>query len=69
MKNKWLWINVVQSIVFIIVSAIIWLRKYDGAGISQNTSSKWISWIIWIILWAVILVIEGIIYLIQKRNN
>ena len=69
-NNKWRIFQVVQFILFLGVSIILFFRKVDGSGAENTTEVKWISFAIWLGFYLFVLALEyGIRFLtvIKKR--
>ena len=57
-NNKWKIFQVVQFILFLGVSLILFFRKFDGSGAENTTGVKLISLAIWLGFYLFILAIE-----------
>lgn len=68
MKNKtWKIFQIVQFIIFLLMSAWIWIRTVDGSGAVQTVEVKLISFGVWCAFYLFILLIEWGIYLGKKH--
>ena len=68
MKKRWIfwWIaNSIWFVIFAIGSAIIWLRKVDGAGVVQTSELKLIAFIVLLIAFIFPFIIQ-VIWLIMN---
>ena len=69
-NNKWRIFQVVQFILFLGVSIILFFRKVDGSGAENTTEVKLISLAIWLGFYIFILAIEyGIRFLTKIGKN
>ncbi|GIP62421.1 membrane protein [Virgibacillus pantothenticus] len=75
MKKRWIfwWIgNIFWIIIFVVGASIIWLRKVDGAGVTQTPELKLVALIVLLIgfiLPIIIQVIWLIVSLIISSNK
>ncbi len=64
-NNKWKIFQVVQFIIFAVVSIILFVRRVDGSGAENTTDVKLISLAIWLGFYLFLLSLEyGISFLI-----
>ena len=64
-NNKWKIFQVVQFIIFAVVSIILFIRQVDGSGAENTTDVKLISFAIWLGFYLFLLALEyGIRFLI-----
>ncbi len=64
-NNKWKIFQVVQFIIFAVVSIILFIRRVDGSGAENTTDVKLISFAIWLGFYLFLLALEyGIRFLI-----
>ena len=70
MKNKtWKVVQIVQFIIFLLMSIWIWIRTVDGAGAVQTIEAKFISFGVWCVFYLFVLLLEWLIYLRIKRSK
>ena len=63
----WWLINIFRLIIFSVLSIIIFTRKVDGAGMVQTSSTRMISFVVLVILFVVIAVIQlGLRFFVKK---
>ncbi|MFF2456924.1 DUF3923 family protein [Peribacillus simplex] len=70
MKKRWgfWWIgNIFWIIVFVIGAAIIWLRKVDGAGVTQTPELKSVAFIVLLIAFIIPLIIQVVWLIVNLR--
>lgn len=68
--NKWKVFQVIQFVLFLVVSIVLFLRKVDGSGAENTIEVKWISFAIWLGFYLFLLVLEyGIRFLIALKKN
>ena len=68
--NKWKVFQVIQFVLFLVVSIVLFLRKVDGSGAENTTEVKWISFAIWIGFYLFLLALEyGIRFLITLKKR
>lgn len=63
MKKRWIfwWIgNIFWLILFVIGTAVIWLREMDGAGVPQTPELKLLAFFILLIAFAFPILIQGV---------
>ena len=64
-NNKWRIFQVVQFILFLVVSVFLFFRKVDGTGAENTADVKLISLAIWLGFYLFVLALEyGILFLI-----
>ena len=64
-NNKWRIFQIVQFIIFAVVSFILFVRRVDGSGAENTTDVKLISLAIWVGFYLFLLALEyGIRFLI-----
>lgn len=69
MQNKgWKSFQLIQLVVFLSVSAFLFLRGVDGHGAVQTLDIKVLSFMIWLIFYLGVLIIEWLIYIFVKRE-
>ncbi len=69
--NKWRIFQIIQFIVFLCVSLVLFFREVDGTGAENTLEVKLVSFAVWLIFYLFILAIEyGIYFLtvIKKRD-
>ncbi|MGA3512741.1 DUF3923 family protein [Lactiplantibacillus plantarum] len=69
MKHGFSLLNVFLLIMFIVLSTIIWLRRTDGSGAIQTTNLRWVNFIILLVFFMVLVVIELIVYIISLKTR
>ena len=67
--SGWHTTNFILAILFVGFALFLWLRPYDGTGISNTMYVKLTSLAVLAIFFAVIFSIEFIFYLILKNNR
>ena len=68
--NKWKVFQVIQFVLFLAVSVLLFLRKFDGTGTANTTEVKWISFAIWLGFYLFLLALEyGIRFLITLKKR
>lgn len=69
-NNKWKIFQVVQFIIFAVVSIILFIRRVDGSGAENTTDVKLISFAIWLGFYLFLLALEyGIRFLCVIRKK
>ena len=69
MQNKgWKSFQLIQLVVFLSVSAFLFLRGVDSHGAVQTLDIKVFSFMIWLIFYLGVLIIEWLIYIFVKRE-
>lgn len=64
-NNKWRIFQIVQFILFLVVSVFLFFRKVDGTGAENTADVKLISLAIWLGFYLFVLALEyGILFLI-----
>ena len=69
MKRLFFLMNIVLVVLFLVLSAMIWLRGVDGSGVIQTTNLRWAAFIILVIFYFIILITEIIIFFIIQRTK
>ena len=68
--NKWKVFQIIQFVLFLGVSIVLFLRKFDGSGAENTTEVKWISFAIWLGFYLFLLALEyGIQFLIALKKR
>lgn len=70
--SKWRIFQIIQFILFLCVSLILFFREVDGTGAENTLDVKLLSFAVWLIFYLFVLVIEYVIYhltVIRKRNG
>ena len=68
--NKWKVFQVIQFVLFLVVSIVLFLRKFDGSGAENTPEVKWISFAIWLGFYLFLLAMEyGIRFLVTIKNR
>ena len=68
--NKWRVFQVIQFVLFLTVSIVLFLRKVDGSGAENTTEVKWISFAIWFGFYLLLLALEyGIRFLVAIKKR
>ncbi len=57
-----------QLIVFLAVSALIWLRVRDGAGAVQTPEIRWISFLCWTAFFLAVLAVEWTLHILRRKK-
>lgn len=65
----WRTLQVVQLIVFLGMSAFLFIRTVDGHGTVQTTEVKLISFAVWALFYLGLLAIEWLIYAIAHSSK
>lgn len=69
-NNKWKIFQVVQFIIFAVVSIILFIRRVDGSGAENTTDVKLISFAVWLGFYLCLLALEyGIRFLCVIRKK
>lgn len=71
-NNKWRIFQVVQFIIFAVISVILFVRRVDGSGAENTADVKLISLAIWLGFYLFVLALEyGMLFLttISKKNK
>ena len=69
-NNKWKIFQVVQFIIFAVVSIILFIRRVDGSGAENTTDVKLISFAVWLGFYLFLLALEyGIRFLCVIRKK
>lgn len=70
MKNKiWITFQIIQFLIFLVVSIFLFTRTVDGHGAIQTLEAKLISFAVWGIVYLVILSIEFLIYIVLRHKR
>ena len=70
MKNKiWITFQIIQFLIFLVVSIFLFTRTVDGHGAIQTLEAKLISFAVWGIVYLVILSIEFLIYIALRHKR
>lgn len=72
MRKSWFswWIaTFFWIILFVIGTAIIWIRKVDGAGAVQTPELKLVAFIVLLISFIIPLIIQAVWLIIKWRNS
>ena len=59
-------INIALLAVFLDVSMLIFIRTVNGMGVIQTSEMKWLTFLIWALCYAFILMCQGLAYLLLK---
>lgn len=69
-NNKWKIFQVVQFIIFAVVSIILFIRRVDGSGAENTMNVKLISFAVWLGFYLCLLALEyGIRFLCVIRKK
>lgn len=68
-SNGWRTLQIVQLIVFLGMSAFLFIRTVDGHGAVQTTEVKLISFGIWALFYLGLLAVEWLIYTIVHHSK
>lgn len=69
MKHGYLITNVILAVIFILLSAVIFLRKTDGAGLAQSPHLRFVTFVVLVIFFALIVVGELIVFAVSHRRR
>ncbi len=70
MKGKgWIIFQIIQFLIFSAVSVFIFVRTVDGHGAEQTPYSRWISFAVWALFYAGLLVVEWMIFFFVRRSK
>ena len=64
--KTWTIVQIVQFVIFLLMSVWLWIRNVDGSGAIQTIDAKMISFGVWGAFYLFILLIEWGIYLGKK---
>ncbi len=68
--KKWKIFQIIQFIVFLLISLWLWIRTIDGSGAVQTLDSKLISFGVWMAFYLGLVLVEfGIYYIFKKRKQ
>lgn len=66
-SKRWKTFQIIQLIIFLCVSAFLFIRSVDGHGAVQTLEVKLISFAVWAAFYIGVLAIEWLIYFIVRR--
>ncbi|MQR87567.1 DUF3923 family protein [Bacillus megaterium] len=72
MKRRWIswWIaNIIWIILFVVGTAVVWIREVDGAGVTQTPELKLFAFIVLLIAFIFPLIIQVIWLIINFKAS
>lgn len=66
---SWKTLQIVQLVIFLGMSAFLFIRTVDGHGTVQTTEVKLISFAVWALFYLGLLAIEWLVYAIARRSR
>lgn len=67
--KSWKTFQIIQLVIFLIVSVFLLVRTVDGHGAVQTLEVKLISFAVWALFYLGVLAIEWLTYLITRHFN
>ncbi len=68
-STGWKTLQIVQLVIFLGMSAFLFIRGVDGHGTVQTTEVKLISFAVWALFYLGLLAIEWLVYAIARRSR
>ncbi|HLR42791.1 MAG TPA: DUF3923 family protein [Pseudogracilibacillus sp.] len=72
MARKWIiwWIaSGFWFVLFLLGSMVVWMREVDGAGVSQTTELKFISFLVLVLAFIILALIQMVWFFVLKKSQ